>query len=47
MSDLYNGIHPTTAALKNVLASAGITDPISGEPYTESMLLGIGGGFFY
>ncbi|MAU08484.1 MAG: hypothetical protein CL607_01585 [Anaerolineaceae bacterium] len=44
MSDLYNGIHPTTAALKNVLASAGITDPISGEPYTESMLLGIGGG---
>lgn len=44
MTDPYKGIHPTTATLKNILASAGVIDPISGEPYTEAMLLGIGGG---
>ncbi|MCA9895968.1 MAG: hypothetical protein KC615_23445, partial [Anaerolineae bacterium] len=44
MTDQYKGIHPTTATLKNVLASAGVIDPISGESYTEAMQLGIGGG---
>jgi hypothetical protein len=40
----YGGHHPNTAALKNVLAAQGVTDPHTGKPFTEAMLLGIGGG---
>lgn len=38
------GAHPETASLTNVLASAGVRNPRTGAPYSESLLLGIGGG---
>ena len=38
------GVHPDTAALKNILASMGVKAPHTGKPFTEAMLLGIGGG---
>lgn len=40
----FGGAHSETAALKNVLAQAGVSAPHTGRPYTEAMLLGIGGG---
>lgn len=40
----FSGVHPETAALRNALAYAGITTPHTGQPYTEAMILGIGGG---
>jgi hypothetical protein len=40
----FSGIHPETASLRNTLAYAGVTAPHTGQPYTEAMLLGIGGG---
>ena len=43
MSD-FCGKHPPTAALKTVLAELGMLAPHSSEPYSEEMLLGIGGG---
>lgn len=39
-----SGIHPPTAALQKILHSKGFRNPITGEPFTEAMLLGIGGG---
>ncbi len=39
----YGGQHPHTAALKNILAYYGVKAPHTGEPFTEAMLLGIGG----
>src|SRR5687767_6156503 len=38
------GIHPETSSLMNVLAGAGVTAPHTGKPFTEAMLLGVGGG---
>jgi hypothetical protein len=38
------GIHPPTAALKRILQFKGVKNPITGEPYSEAMLLGVGGG---
>ena len=38
------GIHPETATLKNALAYQGVRAPHTGEPYSEAMLLGLGGG---
>ena len=38
------GKHPETAALKNVLAHHGVKAPHTGQPFSEDMLLGIGGG---
>jgi hypothetical protein len=38
------GVHPVTAALKNSLAALGVTAPHTGRPFSEAMLLGIGGG---
>ena len=38
------GAHDDTAAMRALLEAAGITDPITGEPLTEAMLLGLGGG---
>jgi hypothetical protein len=38
------GVHPETSGLMNVLARAGVTAPHTGKPYTEGMLLGVGGG---
>ncbi len=37
-------IHPNTASLCNVLRAQGVINPLTGQPYTEAMLLGIGGG---
>lgn len=41
------GAHPETSALMNALASAGVTAPHTGKPYTEGMLLGVGGGLAF
>jgi hypothetical protein len=38
------GIHPPTAALTRILQFNGIENPISGQPYSEAFILGIGGG---
>ena len=38
------GVHPETAALANTLAALGVTAPHTGQPFTEAMLLGLGGG---
>ena len=38
------GIHPETAAIKNVLAAKSVTAPHTSNPWSEAMLLGIGGG---
>ena len=40
----FGGRHAETAAVKNVLARLGVIAPHTGEPFTEAMLLGIGGG---
>src|SRR5690606_15578618 len=38
------GVHTETSALRNMLAFDGVTAPHTGEPFSEAMLLGIGGG---
>lgn len=38
------GAHAETAALSHVLAHAGVVSPSTGEPLSESLILGIGGG---
>ena len=38
------GIHPPTAALTKILEFKGVVNPITEEPFSEAMLLGIGGG---
>ena len=38
------GYHPETATLTNVLAHAGVTNPVTKRPFSEAMVLGIGGG---
>jgi hypothetical protein len=38
------GVHPPTAALTKILRFNGVMNPISDQPYSEAMLLGIGGG---
>jgi hypothetical protein len=43
-SSHFPGIHPETTALRTALAHAGVTDPQTGEPYTEAMVFGIAGG---
>ena len=40
----FGGVHPDTAALKNLLAQAGGRAPHSGKPLTEAAILGIAGG---
>jgi hypothetical protein len=40
----FGGQHPETAALTNLLAWAGYQAPHTRQPYTEAMLLGLGGG---
>ena len=46
-SDAYllrGGIHPETSSLANALANRGFTNPTTGRPLSEAMLLGVGGG---
>ncbi|MBM4408155.1 MAG: DUF4872 domain-containing protein [Chloroflexi bacterium] len=38
------GIHPETSALRGALAQIGVIAPHAGRPWTEAMLLGLGGG---
>jgi hypothetical protein len=38
------GYHPETATMTNALAHAGVVAPHTGRPFTEAMILGIGGG---
>ena len=40
----FGATHADTGALRNVLAHLGVTSPHTGEPFSEAMLLGIGGG---
>ena len=40
----FGGKHCETGALKNVLAYLGVTAPHTGKPFSEELLLGIGGG---
>lgn len=40
----FGGCHPETAALANTLAASGVRSPHTGQPYSEAMLLGLGGG---
>ncbi len=38
------GSHPDTGVVHNVLAAAGIVAPHDGEPYSDALLYGLGGG---
>lgn len=40
----FGGEYSETAALGNVLAYEGVLNPHNGQPFSEAMLLGIGGG---
>jgi hypothetical protein len=40
----HGGQHPDTAAYAAALSYQGVTAPHTGQPYSEAMLLGIGGG---
>jgi hypothetical protein len=41
---LRGGVHPETATIAGVLAHRGLLAPHSGEPLSEAMVLGVGGG---
>ena len=41
---LRGGRYPDTATLASVLADRGVRSPLDGEPLSEAMILGIGGG---
>lgn len=41
---ITGGCHSVTAAVTNILEAQGVTAPHTGKPFTEAMLLGIGGG---
>jgi len=41
---MLGGVHPETASVKNILAYYGVDAPHTGKPFSEAMLLGIGGG---
>jgi Butirosin biosynthesis protein H, N-terminal/Domain of unknown function (DUF4872) len=41
---MIGGIHPETASIKNILNFYGVNAPHTNRPFTEAMLLGIGGG---
>jgi Butirosin biosynthesis protein H, N-terminal/Domain of unknown function (DUF4872) len=42
--ELRGGVHPETATIAGVLANRGLVAPHTGEPLTEAMVLGVGGG---
>ena len=41
---LLGGVHPDTHAIAGVLANRGLLAPHTGQPLTEAMVLGVGGG---
>jgi len=44
MTEAYGGKHSVTAILRNALTRQGLRDPRAGQPLSEAMILGIGGG---
>ncbi|MGB8955920.1 MAG: DUF4872 domain-containing protein [Tumebacillaceae bacterium] len=40
----FGGVHPETALARNLLEESGVRNPLTGQPFSEAMLLGIGGG---
>src|SRR5207249_10271562 len=40
----FGGKHGDTGTLRNILAQMGVVARHTGQPYTEEMLLGLGGG---
>ena len=40
----FGGINPYTASIRNVAAQLGATAPHTNKPFSEAMILGIGGG---
>jgi hypothetical protein len=44
MTQSLGGIHCVTATLTNALAREGVSNPTTGKPFSEAMILGIGGG---
>ena len=42
--EVTSGVHPETTTLRNALAYSGVRAPHTGHPYSEAMILGIGGG---
>src|SRR5687768_16362724 len=40
----FGGTNPETAALANAMACVGVTAPHTGQPYSEAMVFGVGGG---
>ena len=42
--ELRGGLNPEVASLANAFANRGITDPATGEPISEALVLGVGGG---
>ena len=40
----FGGVHPETAALTNVLAARQVVAPHTGQPFSEAMVFGVGGG---
>jgi hypothetical protein len=42
--ELRGGFEPETAACANAFANRGILDPVTGNPITEELVLGVGGG---
>jgi hypothetical protein len=43
----FNGRHPETGSVHNMLAYQGIRAPHTGQPYTEAFLLGVSGGITF
>ena len=41
---MIGGVHPETASIKNILTYYGVKASHTGKPFSEAMLLGIGGG---
>ncbi|MCY4020760.1 MAG: DUF4872 domain-containing protein [Chloroflexi bacterium] len=44
MKEAYGGKHAATSVLRNALTRQGLRDPRTGQPLSEAMILGIGGG---
>jgi hypothetical protein len=44
MTHSIGGVHSITATLTNALTREGVSNPNTGKPFTEAMILGIGGG---
>ena len=41
---MIGGVHPETASIRNIFTYHGVNAPHTGKPFSEPMLLGIGGG---